>query len=235
MLRALELASPYQWDLAQRDLFVPGGGATTSPIIASVYGPQGVWPFVITGTHPYTGTLKQILNEHGGDGTIRVPAANLNTRGITIDFSRDELDPIRTEWVLRHASMVFPFAVLPDRDHGSIIDPSGGDIGSTPSARHRLGDLLLQALRCQDFATYNAIESKWAEISESTAALGQDAATRGGLFPHAPKSDSFHQYLQVVVRVEDEHGAEVDDYFLEFFGPDVAGSKEIVFFQQEVL
>lgn len=83
MLGALDLASPYQWSLAQRDLLARGGGA------GSPYGKADgkVLPFVITGTYPYASGARKLVDENGGDGTVRVPAANMNTRGRTIDFS----------------------------------------------------------------------------------------------------------------------------------------------------
>src|SRR6185295_18952409 len=86
MLRSLELASPYQWNLVQRDLLSPiEAEATVSP-----YGDSKVWPFVIVGTHPYASKLRAILNESGADGTVRASAANLNVRGTTIDFAASE-------------------------------------------------------------------------------------------------------------------------------------------------
>lgn len=98
MLHALELASRYQYDLARRDLFAPeGAGPSPSP-----YGSDKVWPFVITGTHPYPGKLRAIVNENGGDGTVRVAAANLNIRGRTIDFSHESRRPRISEWRTRH-------------------------------------------------------------------------------------------------------------------------------------
>ncbi len=232
MLQALELASPFQWELAQRDLFSPEGstGAT------SVYGPGGVWPFILVGTHPYPGALKSIVNEDGGDGTVRVPAANLNARGITIDFSRDEGNPARTEWALRHGDILFPIAVLPDRTHSSIVTPDANEVASDPETAALLGKLLLEALQCEDFATYRAIADRWAAISEDTADLARDQVKRASVFPASPPEPTlFHQYLQVLVRVEDDHGAEVSDYFLEFFSPDSPGETDSVFFHREVL
>ena len=89
MLASLELSSPFQWQLVQRDLLVPDGESDGR----AVYSEEGVWPFVLTGTHPYPSALRQIVNEDGADGTVRAAAANLNTRGITIDFAKDENNP----------------------------------------------------------------------------------------------------------------------------------------------
>ena len=102
ILSALELASPFQWGLAQRDLFVPEG----EPSAPAYYGENAAWPFIIIGTHPYNDLLRRILNEDGSDGTVRVPAANLNVRGVTLDFSREEDAPESRPWSCRHGASV---------------------------------------------------------------------------------------------------------------------------------
>ena len=51
MLYALELNSPFLWDLAEADLFQ----APDAPDGAALYSPDKVRPFVIVGTHPYDG------------------------------------------------------------------------------------------------------------------------------------------------------------------------------------
>ena len=58
MLYALELASPFQWELAQKDLFVPEDGGDST----AFYGPKKTRPFVIVGTHPYS-QLSRKLNQ----------------------------------------------------------------------------------------------------------------------------------------------------------------------------
>lgn len=233
MLTALELSSSYQWNLAQRDLFVPEhlDGAP------ALYGADGVWPFILTGTHPYTSRLRQIVNENGGDGTVRACAANLNTRGLTIDFSSDEDQPVLTPWRLRDDS-AFPFAVLADRTHSSIIKPEGSDVNSSDALKGRLRELLLAALGCDDFATYRQMATDWHAVSEETAALAHDEQRRRDAFSSRsqPEAEFFHQYMQVNVRVVDDHGNDVHDYFLEFSGPDdERGDDSSVYFHREVL
>lgn len=209
MLNDLELSSPYQWELAQRDILrAPKGDATR------YYGKDLVWPFVITGTHPYTGLLRQIANENGSDGTVRVCAANLNARGVTIDFR--EIDPkkMRTVWQSRLEADV-PLAVLPTRTHGSIVDPdralkdSDEGIAETPGEKVRLGSLILRALGCRDFDDYAAIQKEWDVIA------GETAERRNQRSQEHP--DYYHQYMQGNFFVTDDQGAPVPDYMLEFF------------------
>jgi hypothetical protein len=209
MLNDLELSSPYQWELAQRDVLLAPGGDTTR-----YYGDDKVWPFVIVGTHPYVNLLRQVVNEDGGDGTVRVCAANLNARGVTIDFSRPIDDPMFFQSWASRLDCEVPLAVLPTRTHGSIIDPDRLDnkeaIAETPAEKDLLGQLILQALDCKDFVAYSDIQKKWDTISEETANR-QIAPTADS------KAECFHQYLQMNAYVVDNHSKPVTDYVLEFF------------------
>ena len=209
MLDDLELGSPYQWELAQRDILVAPGADGT----ARYYGADRVWPFVIVGTHPYTSLLRQIVNENGADGTVRVCAANLNAQGITIDCR--ESDPARaiTAWGSRLDGVSIPLAVLPTRTHASIIDPERAhrdtqeNIVETPEERAQLGQFILEALRCSDFDQYRQIQAQWQDFSEQTAERRKQAE----------HPDFYHQYLQVNFDVSDDDGRGIEDYFLEFF------------------
>ena len=229
MLKSLELASPYQWRLTRRDLLDADETGMDGP-----YGTDRVWPFVITGTRAYSGGLRQIVNENGSDGTVRAAAANLNAIGLTIDFAADPARPTMRRWRSR-TDVRFPCAIVPDRDHGAVTDPvrpSGGqgDVSDLTAG------LILEALACDSIAAYGRIEHAWWELSERTAALATDAARRAAMFPkNAPDAQAYHQHMQFLVYVRDDHGQPVDDYFLEFFSPDTAGEKDAVLFHSEVL
>lgn len=234
MLNALELSSPFQWDLVQRDLLVPAGEEDNR----SLYGENGVWPFVIVGTHPYPSAIRQIVNENGADGTVRVPAANLNTRGVTIDFAKNEFNPEVRQWRNR-SEVVFPFAVLPDRTHASIIDPVGADIKVSPTAHQQLGEMIVGALNCDTFSDYQQIATDWRQVTENTGSLAADEAGRAALFTGSGKKEKaefFHQYIQVNVQVVDDHGDDVTDYVLEFSADDFKRNDQpTVYFHREVL
>ena len=232
MLSSLELSSPFQWRLVQRDLLVPDGEENGRVL----YGENGVWPFVLTGTHPYPSALRQIVNENGADGTVRAAAANMNTRGVTIDFSKDEATPEIRFWENR-SETAFPCAILPDRTHASIIDPDNADIKADATAQQKLGKLILTALNCETFDTYRQMAVEWRQISEETSALAGDESNRSALFLDGDKDpEFFHQYIQINVHVVDDHGADVTDYVIEFSGPDFKrNDAPTVYFHREVL
>lgn len=229
MLDDLELASPFQWELAQRDVLVaPGAGRQP------VYGSDRVWPFVISGTHGYTNLLRRVANENGADGTVRACAANLNARGVTLDLRQPEGAAMFREWELQH-DFEFPLAVLPTRTHGSIIDPdraadsSDEGITETRTQREDLGALILEALACPSFDEYLAIGTRWAALSETTCTLSRNP-------PKGSSPAQFHQYMQLNAYVIDDQGKPVGDYFLEFFSNrDEADDEANVYLHREVL
>lgn len=249
ILDSLELASDFLWDLAQEDLFASEGESSDGA--ASPYGPDGVWPFVITGSHPYLSGFRQVVNEDGSDGTIRVAAANLNSYGVTVDLRRQEGDAgyIRP-WPLRHAALqtykqdgrarqLFAFAALPDRDHSTITDPGKDYLARTDAAGSALPDLFREALACGTFVEYQAVASRWEGISEQTHRLARMTEDeRKALFPKDYKKlkpEYFHQYFQIIVRVVDDQDYPVDDFYLEFFNGDARGKGGAITFHRDVL
>ena len=248
MLLALELASPFLWDLARSDLFDEPGRPARQPL----YGPERIRPFVIVGTHPYDGLATQLTNENGSDGTVRVAAANLNTHGITVDFSGSDdalQNPRITPWPARLAPDVsFPLAVLPDRDHGSITRPDEAGYSKDPAAQARLGQLILQALRTGTPDEYRAVAAAWDDITAETRTFAGESkaavAHRDAFFARSGvEHQYFHEHYQIFVRAVDEFGEAVGDYFVAFMPQKAKGMfslrsslpKESIFFHQEVM
>ncbi len=217
VLYALELGSPYQWALAQNDLFVPDGAAPRS--VTTLYGADKTRPFVLTGTFPYQELAARITNENGSDGTVRVAATNMNCQGMTVDFTGGPArlqNPEVRRWRRRGGDNVrFPMAVLPDRNHGDIILPNERGASRVRTQQQLLGNLILQALRSTS-ANYRQIADEWREISSQTRALAGKERERRQLFGEKVSPDYFHEYFQLVVRAEDEFGKPIPDYFLRF-------------------
>ncbi len=107
ILRALELASPKQWELADFDLF----GS------APIYGVSGIRAFVLTGGSGYDDIIRSFINEDGTDGTIVVSGANLNSRKYVIDFIHGEAT---NDW--HKGQPVIPYKIYPKLNHATILD-----------------------------------------------------------------------------------------------------------------
>jgi len=226
MLNGLELGSPFQWDLALRDLFqLEHAGAGT------IYGQDLVWPFVLVGSMPYQHGLRQMVNEHGSDGTVRVAAANLNAYGATLNFTNPASPTVLgmtlannqaavhtgafTPWLRRYdEAMAFPLGVMNRRDHASITDPSVKGDEESDAEQKLFQDYLLQALSCPSYTDYQAMEQAWRAHSDEVQ-------------EHAAADDDHHMHLQLNVFVVDEYQKPVTDYLIEFLAPNYKQTSDL--------
>jgi hypothetical protein len=184
VLDSLELASPYTWNLARRDLFGPN----------SFYRPDVCKAAVLVGSRPYQKGLRKLVDKNGGDGTVYVCTANLNTAGVSIRFRRKDLPAKASPWPC--TAQPIAFGVFPDRDHASITRPDRGG-GS-------LGDFIVRFLQVASVADYAAYA---ADCEQRTAAT----------LPAKPTKNIYHTYQNLVAHVADDLGYPVLDYFLEFY------------------
>jgi len=69
----------------------------------------------------------------------------------------------------------------------------------TAEEKQRLGKLILEALACNSFDMYHAIQQRWEDLSEQTAQRYLDD-------PDSPQSECYHQYMQINAYVVDDHG-----------------------------
>lgn len=133
ILKGLELASPYSWQLALKDRF---SGAPW-------YGPGRMLCTVLVGDSGYTG-IAALANEAGSDGTVRLSTANLNPLLIRMDFSRDPQHPAI---VIKDSAKLCgstAFARLQGINHGTITMQE-----DTPESRKVLG-MICMALTVDD-------------------------------------------------------------------------------------
>jgi hypothetical protein len=186
ILNALEMASPYSWELACGDLLDPNN---------AVFLPANTLVTVIAGTAAYSG-IKSVLHENGGDGTVLVSTANLNTQMLQLDCEAP--DPINVTIVPPNCPPI-ALAVL-NRDHSASHDPAD------PRQPAEWARLVLAALTIAP-AQYAAHSQDCQQVSQQTFAAGLLTAN----------PERYHQYQVLVVRVRDQFGAPVPDYVLEFY------------------
>jgi pimeloyl-ACP methyl ester carboxylesterase len=144
VLDALELASPYLWDLSHEDLF----GDTT------YYGKDARTPYVFCFCGDKPGFVTGKIAGAGSDGVVRIAGASLNTRKIALDFSRRQKIPKKKRVEIcpwKHEDS--PVVPVKGADHGSILnkpDPV-------------LVDLVVQALsveKWEEFQKWHAAAAK---------------------------------------------------------------------------
>ena len=112
LLKGLELASPYAWDLALRDRFGEKDFYRKGRILCSV----------LVGNTGYSG-IAAAANEEGSDGTVRASSANLNTALLDADFATDPLNPTFT---MRPSAGRTAFAVMEGENHSTIAAKDDG-------------------------------------------------------------------------------------------------------------
>jgi pimeloyl-ACP methyl ester carboxylesterase len=188
VLDALELASPYSFDLAVDDLFDPE---------FPIFDPQNTLTTVMVGTTAYPGALKSTMHENGSDGTVRVATANLQASYFKIDFKDADKIPDFVE-VPRNIKEL-ALAVF-HRNHGSITRPDD------PTQHTEWENTLVSALTIAP-SDYPQHVQRCQSLTDQTFAEGINGQN----------SDWYHRYQHVVFRVHDQHGAPIDDFIVEFY------------------
>lgn len=209
-LHSLELGSKLQEGLALKDR-LSTDGSTSSP-----FSDDGTRPFVIVGATPIPVT--RILGLEAWDGTVRIASANINPQGMTVDFTQGRLTkPKITPWTRRGPDET-PFAVLPDRNHLSILKPAPDESASDdPQTSKCLGDMIVKALNVNSPQSYKDLAKEWQGICDETRTLAQKGeeadALRTRILGNAKANKSrFNEYYQIVVEAVDEAGLPIDDF-----------------------
>ena len=193
VLRGLEPASPFQWELSGYDLH--GAYTYFNPKVREE---DRCYPFVFAASTGYTGLEAKLVPKRampGTDGTVRIAGTSLNTRLCTLDFLESGADlSWRDETKFSH----IPFCVFKGFNHGSIINPGAeGFLGPDGP-----GTLAIKALGVQNLADYEAI----AEVFEKTSQANYGQMQGGDR----------EYYQQFFFRVRDDVDQIVEDYFIDF-------------------
>ncbi|MYB17873.1 MAG: alpha/beta hydrolase [Holophagales bacterium] len=201
ILKGLELASPYTWNLAGRDRFGEGG---------TRYQPGNVLCTVLVGNTGYRG-IRSIANEEGSDGTVRVSTANMNCVRLTASFPAHPEDPEVGHDVywskMEESTGSTAFGVLDGHNHGTI----------------KLSHLRTRRLRSKrDRGALNDIIKSLTVQEDDFEQWREELAVRNeALLPSTSRGNAQkHGFQNTVVRVEDQYGVGVDDFLLEFYEKD---------------
>lgn len=137
LLDGLEIASPYQWTLAEKDLLTAD----------RYYDHDRIRLTILVGLDDYQG-LRGWVNKPGTDGTVVIAGTTLNSLKATLDFSNPNA-PLN--WKTETEVGNFAFGVLAGYNHGSIVG-AFADFATHPQSS--VLQYTLQALRIQDDAKF---------------------------------------------------------------------------------
>ena len=147
LLDGLELASPYQWELAHRDILCDS---------ECYYSRDKIQLTILTGMEDYSG-IRGWVNKPGTDGTVVIAGTTLNTIKLKVDFSDPDTPH---EWQEIKTADDFAFGVLPRIDHGSIVSEFEKDAG-------RVIDLTVEALTISSAGEFERYKNKCRNITDS--------------------------------------------------------------------
>ena len=205
LLNGLEVGSPYSWELAERDLL---SGKYW-------YGKHRIKATVLVGNEGYDG-VRAAANEDGSDGTVRISTANLNAVKMSIDLSRPGESP---KEVIRGmpAGHRIAFGILDGDDHGSIIMKRADTPRNSKAKEYFIRSLTVTADEWEH----------WCDELDEARQQFENVSYR-------TNSDK-HTFQNTVVRVIDDIGNPVEDYFIEFYQNDADKSWLGKIFHRDVL
>ena len=203
ILKGLELASPYTWNLAERDRFGEG---------ARMYGPGNVLCTVLVGQDA-GGVANAIANEDGWDGTVRVSTANMDCARMTVAIPAHTTDAHTV--VVREpevSSGKTAFGILDRHDHGTIKLAHTERYSIARVERSRRDGSLFS-----DIVTALTVGDEGFEVwRESLAARNRALLEKA----NSTRNPEKHGYQNTVIRVQDQYGVGVEEFVLEFFEKD---------------
>ena len=207
ILKGLELASPYTWNLAERDRFGEG---------ANMYAPDGVLCTVFVGQNAGD-PRSAIADEDGWDGVVRVSTANMNCARLTIDLGAYQDGGPSIEHDVEVTPGGTAFSILDSHDHQSItLSHTKEKSLAQVEGSKRDGPLfedIVRALKVDDDQFPN-----WqTELEERNREIQNKYSTT--------RSPEKHGYQNTVVRVEDQFGVGVQDFLVELFERDNDNTK----------
>lgn len=187
ILKALEMASPWSRELADRDRLGP-----------NVFSASGVRATVIVGNTGYSG-ISSLANEDGSDGTVYVSTANLDCHHVRLEFPSGAKQPkVRTS---RKSRGDTAFLVLDGHNHGSVAlkDPehSGNSV------------LLTNIVKALEICNAGQFRDWVKQCRDETSKVMDRHAGDKDTYKHA--------YQNTVIRVHDDQGFDVTDYVVEFY------------------
>ncbi len=196
ILRALEMASPYSWHLAERDR-----------LLKNPFGGTGIRTTVIVGNTGYRG-ISSLANELGSDGTVYVSTANLDCAAVEIRFPAGDRAPKAS--AIRTARNPSAFVVLDGFNHSAVAlkEPDHPD-------NAQLLSFILDALALRSASEY----AQWRERCDAHTAR---VMARHADDTEAHR----HGFQNTVFRVRDDQGFDVQDYVIEFYSDTEKGNDD---------
>lgn len=199
----LELGSPDAWKLNEDWIYSTPSWKLAQPVFQFVLTGQSIDRSVYDHVNSYT-------DEVGSDGVVRVPSANLNSTYVELTQAWDRATEKGPELVVsakRNAPRT-AFAVLPGLSHSG--DKMGILRSVKKSGAHATVDAVLECLAVDDAAGYEALCTKFEDLTAKTQAA-ERLELQDGLF-FTTREFVHDVTTQLVVRLRDSAGYTLGDF-----------------------
>lgn len=153
LLDGLELASPYQWQLAHRDCFIP----------KPYYNAQQIQLTIMVGVKDYQG-ISGWINKPGTDGTVVIAGTSVDSAKLRLDFSKPKNHSSGykpKDWQITNPPDDFAFAVLENIDHGDILKQAS-------QTESQVNQFVVEALKTGEAADFSRLQDKLEKVTEQT-------------------------------------------------------------------
>jgi len=187
LLTGLELGSPYQWELAHRDLFRKEG---------CYFNKDQIQLTILVGIEDYK-WIKGWVGKPGTDGTVVISGTSLDSLKLGLDFS----DPsVPYEWIETSTASDVAFGVLPKLDHGSIVD-------RFKVQESLLSELTIEALTIQQPEEFETFQGRLKSVTGQTYQI----------YTQSGSKHEYSKYQQFILHGIDDHGEPITDYTIDFY------------------
>jgi len=204
LLHGLELASPYTWDLAQRDRFGDG---------AKLFRKNRILTTVLVGNE---GDSFVVAEFDGSDGVVRTSTANMNCAYAAVDFEFEPHARRRRRSLRLKRAEGAAFRLVNGFTHSDIVlnqsplRTEGKGVGKKEARDSETGalELMKAALTVED-DQFDA----WIEACEADNRRLREAL-------QTVNDDEINAHTNLVVRVRNQYGHPVEDFVVEIYCDD---------------
>lgn len=151
ILDGLELASPFQWSLAHKDLLIKDPYFNSNQIKVTI----------LVGDKDYEG-FRGWVNKPGTDGTVVISGTNLDAVKLTLEFVKPDIEAKTYQPYKWSGSMNvcdIAFGIVSGYDHGSIVEKCSVD--------DALGGYVLKGL-VDDKSTFDSFKEELKQVSKAS-------------------------------------------------------------------
>lgn len=184
-------------------------------------GPQGIFPFVITGQsidRKLYDNLNSYTGEMGSDGVIRLCAANINSQYIKLEQGSGKTGIRKLTLNGSYRSADTAFRIVRSKAH------SGPEMGIMNSVRKELTDVkstetvntILECIKVSSRSDYNALALKFASENVTVQTEELTEIYKGKFIT---RKFTHNRCAQLIFKITDSEGMPVSDFDLLFTGP----------------